>query len=248
MNAPDGWFIQAEAQFDVTHIRSENTKYAHLLASLTPDSLDKVIDVVRAPPDENRYTVLKHALLTRLSASEEQRIGKLLYHAEMGDSSPSEFHRRLTQLAGSSTDVSERLVKRLWLGRLPKAIEIAVISLGERDIQEILGIADKIHEASKGVSVNECVGNPVDSQSTELASLRSEIRELKDQIKNLALSEDRGRSRGRSDRRNRKFSRGRSNNRSQSEKRKCWYHNRFGSAATKCVAPCSFKPVDPKNE
>ncbi|XP_052899532.1 toll-like receptor 3 [Anopheles moucheti] len=107
MNAPDSWFIQAEAQFDLTYIRSENTKYAHLLASLTPDALDKVIDVIRSPPEENRYTSLKHALMTRLSASEEQRIGKLLYNAEIGDSSPSEFHRRMTQLAGSSTDVSE---------------------------------------------------------------------------------------------------------------------------------------------
>uniref|UniRef100_A0A182W9I2 DUF7041 domain-containing protein n=1 Tax=Anopheles minimus TaxID=112268 RepID=A0A182W9I2_9DIPT len=107
MSAPDSWFIQAEAQFDLTHIRSENTKYAHLLASLTPDALDKVIDVIRSPPEENRYTSLKHALMTRLSASEEQRIGKLLYNAEMGDSSPSEFHRRMTQLAASSTDVSE---------------------------------------------------------------------------------------------------------------------------------------------
>ncbi|XP_049287541.1 lipase 1-like [Anopheles funestus] len=127
-SSPNTWFIQAEAQFENAGTKLDRTKYAHLLTAMSPEIIEKVIDIVQNPPAQNRYTFLKDALLQRLSISEEQRISKLLYNAEMGDSSPSDFHRRLMQLAGS-TEFSDKLIFRLWLGRLPKAIEIAIISM-----------------------------------------------------------------------------------------------------------------------
>ncbi|KFB35282.1 uncharacterized protein LOC100888426 [Anopheles sinensis] len=70
-NSPNSWFIQAEALFENGLIRSERSKYSHLLASMPPEVLEKVIDIIQTPPDENRYTYLKTVLLERLSASEE---------------------------------------------------------------------------------------------------------------------------------------------------------------------------------
>ena len=188
-NSPSTWFIQAEAQFENAGTKTERTKYAHLLTAMPPETLEKVIDIVQNPPAHNRYTHLKEALLTRLSISEEQRISKLLYNAEMGDSSPSEFHRRLVQLAGSSSDISDKLIFRLWLGRLPKSIEIAMISLGKTNLKEILPIADKIWEASKGAMGNACsVKQESSNENSEVFALKKEVQELKGLMEQMRIS------------------------------------------------------------
>lgn len=214
---------------------------------MPPEVLEKVIDIIQTPPDENRYTYLKTVLLERLSASEEKRIAKLLYNTEMGDNSPSEFHRRLTQLAGTSTDISARLVRRLWLSRLPKAIEIAVISHSDRELSELLSLADKIWEATKGPSVSVCEST---QEQNELKAMRGEIQELRSMLSRIQVSDRRGRSRSR------KFSRSppssRSGQRSKSNRGRsevCWFHTKYGASAIKCTKPCSFVVGnDQKNE
>ena len=139
---------------------------------------------------------MKQKLIEILSASEEQRISKLLFHAELGGNSPSDFYRKMKQLAGTSTDVSENFVKRLWIGRLPKPIEVALISVGEKDILELLKIADKIWEASRGTNIsgiktNTNNVNDTDNESTAISGnelLIEEIRHLSRRLQYLETS------------------------------------------------------------
>ena len=268
-NSPEIWFVQAEAIFKLRKVR-ESSQYYHLLAALPSAVLERVLDIVSDPGSEITYETLKKSLLARLTPSEE-RINRVLYNMEIGDQRPSDFYRRMVQVAGQKSDLSAKLIFRLWLKRLPKLIECTLIPLEARPINEILPVADSLFEASKSMSVSEVSksGNhlpsnsqfspsfssqaslmPSTSQSvlqvSEITSMRKDIDELKRMIQNLSVASNRGRSRSRTTSTGGSSS---SRNRSKSSSSNlCFYHARFGSKANKCQQPCSFVPsTNPKN-
>lgn len=245
-DAPDVWFAQAEAEFEISKIIRERTKYSYLLGALPKQILVKVIDVLKKPDVDNPYTSLKHHILNRVTQSEEARLTKLLYHVEIGDRTPSDLFRHMVQLAGDSSMVGSALIQKLWKSRLPKAIETALIAVDTKEQEEQLRIADRLWECAQVGMVAEVKNKSESDYDTQniTSEIRAEIRELREAIKKLTFQE-RGRSPSRSQS-GRARQRSKSA-RSTSQSRMCWYHFRFGKDAEKCVAPCTFSKNNKKN-
>lgn len=146
-NNPQIWFYQAEAQFNIYKISSDSTKYFLIISVLPPNISDNIIDILSNPPKENKYVMLKNALLERRSLSEEKRLEKLLEREDLRDKKPSDAYRSMQILAGSG--VSEKIITNLWFRRLPQIVNITLISVGDKPINELLSLADKIYEASR---------------------------------------------------------------------------------------------------
>ena len=66
---PALWFVQVEAAFQLNRVRGDDTKYYMVIGQLDSDALQEVEDVVRAPPADRKYAVLKTAILSRLADS-----------------------------------------------------------------------------------------------------------------------------------------------------------------------------------
>lgn len=247
-NSPLTWFVAAEAQFTISRITSESSRYYYVLAALPQDIIESVLDFIQNPPETNLYVGIKKLLIQRHSLSEEQRIEKLLSSERLGDRRPSEFYRSLKLLAGVSGSISDTLIRSLWLKRLPQVINIALISLGDKDITEVMDLADKIHEATQNSQVSA-----VASTSSNTLHLENEILELKKIVSQMALK-DRSRSHSRSSSSDHSF-RPRVSFRSNSSQRSpsrtnnklCWYHFRYGNNAVKCCKPCGFISQDKSN-
>lgn len=99
---PKLWFIQLEAQFEVSGISQDQTKYNIVISALDEYILEYIEDILNNPPNERKYEIFKSALLTRLTDSEELKIKKLLGDLELGDRRPSELLRQMQNLAGTS--------------------------------------------------------------------------------------------------------------------------------------------------
>lgn len=240
-NSPVTWFIQAEAQFAISRVSLDSSKYYHVLASLSQDIIESILDFVQDPPVNNMYPSIKKLLIDRHSQSEGQRIERLLSSEQLGDRKPSDFYRSLKLLAGTSGTIGENLIKSLWLRRLPQAMNIALISLSDKSMSEIISIADKIHEATQLSQVG-AVASTSSVSSDFKSKIEQEILELKSMIQDLSVDSFRVGSRSRQPSftsRNRSKSESRSNNREIP--RTCWYHSRFGAKATKCLGNCDFK-------
>jgi hypothetical protein len=69
-----------------------------------------------------------------------------LERVEIGDRKPSQFLRHLQNLADSS--VPETLLKTLWMGRLPKSIQVALAIVKDSKLEELAVHADNIEDAS----------------------------------------------------------------------------------------------------
>lgn len=241
---PEVWFAQAEAQFQISGIKDDSTKFYHVISQLEQKYVREVKDIVRNPPPINRYVKLKQELTKRLSISRQHQITQLLSHEELGDRKPSQFLRHLKTLAAN--EVTDEFLRSLWSSRLPPHVQAIIVTQTSGSLEVIAELADKICEVAAPIH------HQVASTSTNAASASSNFdgllkridemitsrihSELSQQISQLNLrSRNLSPSRGRY----RSTSRSRSNTRGV-----CWYHKRFGDKATKCTSPCSYKSVN----
>ena len=141
----DLWFLNIEAQFVLSGITQENTKYYAVISALDSDSMSHVSDLLRNPPASNPYQTLKQRLIDEFSESEQQRVKALLSHAILGDDKPSYLLRKMQQLADSK--VGEGILKTLWLQRLPPETQ-AMLSIADGSLEKLAQMADKILEVT----------------------------------------------------------------------------------------------------
>ena len=223
---PEVWFTQVESQFHTRGVTADATKYHYLVATLTPETACQVRELLVAPPAENKYNTLKQAIIKRTTSSTTHRVKQLLNAEQLDGRKPTEFLRRMRQLVGTNTNlINDELLAELFVTRLPAQTQTLVAASVGLTLDQKAELADKVHD------VVEPHVSAIDR--SEVAELKREIAEMKDLL--------RGRDRERQSKAPR--------NRSKTPKRQpegcdghCWYHSKFGDKATKCRAPCSYKP------
>lgn len=259
-NCPEAWFLVIESQFNNRRITNDATKYNYVVSALPAEVSTSVLDVLRKPPDTDKYAALKTKLIARHSISEEKKLEELLSASEQGDRKPSVFYRDMESLATAQTGVNSELLFKLWLRKLVPAIRVAITASTKTALDDILDLADKIwevsspqiHAATVATTSSSCnlppaVIEALSTLSVNMNNLQREVSELKRQsVERFAPREHtdnvcsscRGRSRSRAHR-NHSRSSSRSHNNS-SGKPLCWYHFTFGANAQKCTSPCTF--------
>lgn len=248
VNSPATWFVQAEAQFSISKITADKSRYYYVLAALPQEVIESIIDFVQTPPEENFYEGIKKLLVERHSLSEENRIERIISSEVLGDRKPSDFFRTLKRLAGGT--INDVLIRKLWLRRLPQAINLALISHNEMPISDVMTLADKIWEATKNVQLYAI--SPSDSSPpSNISKLQKEMKEIKLMLNKLTTQDSRSRQpnrsvRFRSSSRSRTDSQARSSSRTR-DKDICWYHTKFGDKASKCTTPCKYKSETASN-
>lgn len=227
---PAVWFHQIEAQFALSGVTADVTKFYYVMAQLEPKYAVEVQDIFANPPDSEKYETLKRELIHRLSRSQSQRIRQLLEQEEMGDRTPSQFLRHMKSLAG--TTVSDDFLLTLWSSRLPAMTRAIVTAQADLPLAKLAEIADQIHEGSAQTQVaSVATDNVTELLLKRLEGLESKIAEL-----------SRSRPQYQSNNRYRRRSRSRSAKRNGQPVREdyCWYHQTFGERSTKCRSPCNY--------
>lgn len=240
---PALWFAQIEAQFALSNIIADTTRFYYVSGQLEAQYAMEVMDIIKSPPVNNKYEKLKEELIKRLSASQEKKIKQLLDHEELGDRKPSQFLRHLQNLAGPSG--SADFVKTIWTNRLPQNIQTVIASqITELPLDVLSTIADKVHEIAPTTPQVSSASTSAGEASTSSDIMAKQISELTRQValltSRLCRGERRQTSRGsrsRSNSRNKKF-----NRRPQPPPNHphCFYHYNFAEKANKCQKPCSF--------
>ena len=199
-----------------------------MVASLLPEYATKVRDLLLQPPNENPYDVLKEQLVKRTAASEQLRLQQLLSTEELGDRKPTQFLRRMQQLLGGTAPglPDSSFIRELFLQRLPSSVRMVLASTRrDTSVEELAQIADKITEVATP-SISAATTTPP-QLAAEMEQLRSEVTHLANLVKSLT-----------------QHRRSPSPNRRRRQPTTdcddlCWYHQRFGDSAHKCIEPCS---------
>lgn len=209
----------------VSGVSTDTTKYHQVIASLEPQYLVHIADIIRNPPVLNKYEAIKTALITEYADSDQRKLSKLIREIQLGDLKPSQLLKRMKDLAGNK--IADEALKSLWLERLPENVR-TIISIVDGDSYKMSLQADKIMEVQTYANVSEIKANPSNS------SLRDEIEKLREEIRQLKTGRQQ---------RNRSRSKSRPNTRFPF----CKYHYKFGDKAKKCTEPCEYKKLKTGN-
>lgn len=162
---------------------------------------------------------------------------RLIEKEELNDRKPSSLLRHLQTLAGAS--VCEKMLKTIWMNRLPVQIQGHLLSQPDTSsFQELGDLADKLHELKQPAAWHACATsqqNKPGCSSEDMAFLHQKVDELTRVVAGLTNAPRHRRARSRSG------SRPRNN-------KLCWYHDRFGSSAKKCCQPCSWTQTSLSNQ
>ena len=174
---PQVWFTQVEAQFSTRGVTSQKTMFDHIVASLSPEFVTEVRDLILKPPTENPYDKLKEQLINRTAASEQSRLQQLFNSEELGDRKPTQLLRRMKQLLGDTPGVTdESFIRELFLQRLPANVRMVLASTSDSvSLDDLTQLADKIVEVSAPQSVS----------TVRSSNLSDEVEKLKGQLTNL---------------------------------------------------------------
>lgn len=63
--------------------------YHLVISTLNFDTISEVSDIIRSPPETDKYIALKTAIISRLTKSPDTQLYKLLTYVELGDTRSS---------------------------------------------------------------------------------------------------------------------------------------------------------------
>lgn len=240
---PSLWIAQVESQFALHRITSDVSKFNIIISQLEPRYAAEISDIITNPPAEGKFEKLKTELVSRISASREERIRQLLTQAEIGDRKPSQFLRYMRGLVGTET-IPDTLLRTLWSGRLPSTIQTIIATQQNLPLDVIADLADKVFEvipAPQVATVSTCTTD----MNKRLDELSQQVNALTAKIEKLGHERSRFRSRSRPPKENVFRHRSPSQQPRPTTEGICWYHRRYGTEARKCTTPCEFSPNAP---
>lgn len=236
-NDPKLWFIQLEAQFDLSNIVVDSTKYNYVVSAVDTEILTQVADFVTNPPATNKYEGIRSRLIDIYSESSEKKLRKLLSEVSLGDRKPSQLLNEMSRLGGSA--VSEEILRTLWMQLLPSTVQ-SVLTTSSDSLENLAKMADKICE----------IDQPrVYATQTDDSTLLNMVKKLSEQVEELKTTQSHQtahyhRDRSSSRHRNRNSdhqpqANTQLGNFSNSSNELCWYHFKYGNKARKCTPPCT---------
>lgn len=217
------WFKSAEAQFVISGITSDETKYYTVVAAVESDVLAQVSDIIMNPPTTLKYDSIKERIIERFADSEQKKLKRLLSEIELGDRSPSQLLMEMRKYAGDK--VSDEFLTTMWLNCLPQNAR-AILATLKDGLDSLAKVAEKIIEVGgiREISV-DTVSKPFKSGTyARIDILEKKMDENTELLKKL-LSRNRSRSRSRA---------------KPGASGECWYHEKFAQNATKCIKPCTY--------
>ena len=222
--APDMWFARAEAEFSLRNITLDSTMHGYLVAHLPENVALRVRDAINCPHPETPYAALKERLLKVFTLTEAQRAQRLLAFPQAVDERPTVVLDRMLALLPSDVDSTNPgfLFKELFLRALDSETRALLASFKPESIRDLAEAADAFWSRRSAPAPVHAVSaspppppSPVQCSDHRCMAVRPAARASAASPRGPAAADD-----GR-----------------------CWYHARWGSRATRCRSPCSWKPA-----
>jgi hypothetical protein len=240
----DRWFLALEAQFQLTQVKSDVSKFYAVVANLGERQMELVEDIIIDPPKTGLYECLKAALIKRLFDSDSKRVEKLLEAQDLGDKKPSQLLRDMRKLAGSA--FSDDFLTTIWKSRLPVSMRAILSAADVKDVDKLMETADRIHEATAEVNAASTSrtlrSTPSSSRPREQThgTYEARLAWLERSVRKMRIRDHNQRRRSHSTSRHRKPWPRSKYRTGEQHPGWCYYHQTYQARAKKCRAPCTW--------
>ncbi|XP_037950872.1 uncharacterized protein LOC119681682 [Teleopsis dalmanni] len=264
---PELWFAQIEGYFHINGVTSDLSRFFTVTTSLDVETLRRVSDLVKKPPEDDKYETLKREIIQQLHSLKRHQLILLLIGMDGSNKRPSELLQMMKVLTASHMLDFE--LQYYWLRKLPKNIQRILKTCNMDDVNKLAKLADSIIDnIPKLQNVDSKTTNTQDDSSVE-SGLNARITALEESgldaritaleesgldARMTALEESLQQVETRLtglniEIYNRSSSRQRKRQRSSSKEQVvsqpviqnfCYYHLKFGALANNCIQPCNF--------
>lgn len=154
INSPEVWFARVEAQFGTKNITEDQTKYDYTVSALDFRTAEEIHALLINPPDKNKYSAIKEALIKAFGKSQAQKDAELLNLGGLGDRRPTALLRKINAL----NDDPITLKRALFLLNLPTDLRSILAGQDFPNVDKMAEAADRIWEtrASSTPILAEC--------------------------------------------------------------------------------------------
>ena len=142
---PELWFTQVEAQFSTKGVTAEKTKFDYVVQSLDNSTASEVEHFIMKPTADTAYTDIKAALIKAYGTSDDKKADELLNMGGLGDRKPTSLLRHMKSLNSDQ----ETLFRCLFMSKLPHEVQTVLAGSGEKDVDKLAEMADKIVENTR---------------------------------------------------------------------------------------------------
>ena len=150
---PEVWFARVESQFATRGITQDGTKFDYIVSALDNPTASEIKAVILHPPTEDKYNMIKKALLEAFSRSQAQKDAELLSLSGLGDKKPTAFLRKIRSLNNDA----ETLRRAVFLSQLPSDVRSVLAGQNITDLDELAQTADRIMEVRQPIPAYESV-------------------------------------------------------------------------------------------
>ena len=238
-NDAQAWLIQLNLMFRAYKIDDELTRLQLASAGLPPAIINDMSDILMDPPSSTPFKIFSENLIKRQTDSQQKQIQDLLTDEKLGDRKPSQLLRQFKQkVVTANLSIDESLLKHLFIERMPDFVRQGIILLPDSTaLISVADAADKLVDSMKKTTTHGINVVTTHQPDDKLDKILKALENLTVEIKRAHTHTHNERAAGAS----RSKSRPRSQSRPRSNRTydKCWYHWKFGAAATKCVPPCT---------
>jgi len=147
---PHFWFSQAEAQFNISGITVEQTRFQHVLRSLDSSTANQVLSKIKTPRAGQEYSDLKAALIKAFAKTEQDRAAQLFNMGGLGSKTPTFLLNEMKALMGD--EPCGLLFKHLFLSNLPEDIRLVLVQHTD-PIEDLAEMADKMWKEKSTASL-----------------------------------------------------------------------------------------------
>jgi hypothetical protein len=235
---PASWFRLAEGQFALRNVADPVTRYYHVLAALSVDSVRLVRHVLHDDTGPESYDRLRASLLASHSLSNYQKMERMMRLPPLGDRKPSVMLAEMLEYCqeGESTTA---VFAFLFLQRLPREIRVLLSEDDPANMRAIAEKADRLIAMHVPQSHDSCAAVAADDvhEDPEVVAALQGARSRKDKTSKRPLQQPtQQKELGRQITLPRK---------SQEQGRPlrtsmCHYHAKFGEQAKHCQEGCAW--------
>ena len=140
------WLIQSESQFRLKGVTVSQTKFDHVVQSMSQTDAVKVLDLIRAPPQDNPYSHLKNCLLQMYDPTYYVRLEAISSLPFLGDMLPSALMSKMLSLLPAGHEACFFL-RGPFLKCLPADVRSHLVLDATSDPLTLALCADKIHQS-----------------------------------------------------------------------------------------------------
>ena len=122
------------------------TKFYHAVAALPQDVAGQVLDLIRSPPKDDPYQVLRDRLVRLYTLNEYQRFESLVSLTLSGDQKPSHLMNRMLALIPDDYK-PDFILRGLFLRRLPIDVRSHLLREKVDDPRALALKADELYQS-----------------------------------------------------------------------------------------------------